>query len=73
MAKKKIFQTYPHFYEKMNQFLKENETITSCDVCFVGDSQEHHNLTYRDTYKNKGFLHQDIYNRQLTSLFNIKI
>ena len=38
MAKKKIFQTYPHFYEKMNQFLKENETITSCDVCFVGDS-----------------------------------
>lgn len=36
--KKVIFQTYQHFYDRMNQFMKENQTNDSCDVCFLGDS-----------------------------------
>ena len=35
---KVIYQAYPHFYDKMQQFVKENETISNCDICFVGDS-----------------------------------
>ena len=35
---KVIYQAYPHFYDKMQQFVKENETIKNCDICFVGDS-----------------------------------
>lgn len=33
-----IYQAYPHFYEKMIEFVNENKNISSCDVCFVGDS-----------------------------------
>ena len=35
---KVIFQEYPHFYEKMAEFVKENQSKPSCDICFVGDS-----------------------------------
>ena len=35
---KVIYQAYPHFYYKMQQFVKENESIKNCDICFVGDS-----------------------------------
>ena len=33
-----IFQTYPHFYMRMDKFIKENESIKQCDICFLGDS-----------------------------------
>ena len=35
---KVIYQAYPHFYDRMQQFVKENESVKKCDVCFVGDS-----------------------------------
>jgi hypothetical protein len=35
---KVIYQAYPHFYKRMMEFVKENETVKSCDICFVGDS-----------------------------------
>jgi len=35
---KVIYQTYPHFYDRMEEFVKENKMINSCDVCFTGDS-----------------------------------
>lgn len=35
---KVIYQAYPHFYNKMLEFVNENNTINNCDVCFVGDS-----------------------------------
>ena len=28
-----------------------------------GGLQEHHHMTYIDNCKNKGFLHQDVYNK----------
>ena len=35
---KVIYQAYPHFYNRMIEFVNENNTIKNCDVCFVGDS-----------------------------------
>ena len=35
---KVIYQAYPHFYNRMIEFVNENITIKNCDVCFVGDS-----------------------------------
>jgi len=35
---KVIYQAYPHFYDRMVQFVKENQNLDSCDICFVGDS-----------------------------------
>lgn len=35
---KVIFQTYQHFYDRMNHFMEENKTVKECDICFVGDS-----------------------------------
>ena len=36
--KKVIYQAYPHFYKRMNQFVNENQSLDGCDICFVGDS-----------------------------------
>ena len=36
--KKVIYQAYPHFYKRMNQFVNENHSLDGCDICFVGDS-----------------------------------
>lgn len=33
-----IYQAYPHFYDRMIQFVEENKKMSSCDICFVGDS-----------------------------------
>ncbi len=35
---KVIYQAFPHFYDRMVQFVKENQNLDSCDICFVGDS-----------------------------------
>ncbi len=35
---KVIFQTYSHWYERMQLFIKENEKVKNCDICFLGDS-----------------------------------
>lgn len=49
---KVIYQAYPHFYKKMLEFLKENEVINECDVCFVGDSlTEMMDISYFKDYK----------------------
>lgn len=36
--KKVIFQIYPHFIKRMQQFYEENEKDSKADVVFVGDS-----------------------------------
>lgn len=35
---KVIYQTFKHYYDRMEQFTNENEAIKECDICFAGDS-----------------------------------
>ena len=36
--KRVIYQTYKHWYDRMQEFINANEQIKECDVCLLGDS-----------------------------------
>ena len=45
---------------------------TENNICLVESLWEHCDLTYVDSYKNKGFQHQEVFNNHPPSPFSIK-
>ena len=52
---------------------KKKSCRTENNNCLAGDLQEHHDLTYLDSCKSKGFWHQEVCNNQPCPSFTLPL